>query len=98
MTMTHVALTVDRRAALDHDDGRVGRDQLDLARPVSLDRGRADDEIRPVRREMPQRHDRLSRLAEAHVVGQDRAAASRAGMRRLRPDAETAHRQARRPS
>ena len=49
---------------------------LDLARPVALHRGRADDEIRTVRREMPQRHDRLSRLAEAHVVRQDRAAAS----------------------
>ena len=45
----------------------------DLARPVSLDRGGADDQPGSAGREVPQRDDRLARLAEAHVVGEDRA-------------------------
>ena len=63
----------DRRAALDHQDGGVRRDDADLTRPVALDGGRADDQPGPAGREVPQRDDRLARLAEAHVVGEDRA-------------------------
>ena len=82
----------DRRAALDHEDGRLRRHQRDLTSPVSFDRGRTDHEVRPCRREMPQRHDRLSRLAEAHVVREDRAAPP---SRNAPPDwCETDHRQA----
>ena len=47
-----------------------------FARPVRLTEAGADDQIRPVRRDVTERDDRLSRLAQAHVVGQDRAPAA----------------------
>ena len=61
-----------RRCACD----RRGTRREDLARPVPLDGGGDDDEPRAVRRGLGERDDRLAGLAEAHVVGEDRAAAA----------------------
>ena len=66
----------DRRRAFDDEHGCGGRHQRDLTRPVTLHRGRTDDEVRTAGRHMAERDDGLSRLAEAHVVGQDGAAAA----------------------
>ena len=63
-------------AAFDDADGGAGDRLLDLARPVALHRGGADDEIRPAGGGMAEGHDRLPRLAEPHVVGEDGAAAA----------------------
>ena len=53
--------------------GGVRRDDGNLARPVLFDRRRTDDQPGSAWREVPQRDDRLARLAEAHVVGEDGA-------------------------
>lgn len=47
-------------------------DKQDLTPPVQLQRGGADDEDRPVRRRALHRDDRLARLAETHVVAEER--------------------------
>ena len=44
---------------------------MDFARPVPLDRCRANDEVGTVRRGFAQRDHGLPGLAEAHVVGED---------------------------
>lgn len=63
------------------DDRRgLARGARDLARPLRLERSRADDEdaARLARlAEVLGRGDRLERLSEAHVVGEDRAARRR---------------------
>ena len=63
----------DRRGAVDDLDVGCRVRDGQLARPVALDRCRAHDQPASAGREMPQRHDRLARLAEAHVVGENRA-------------------------
>ena len=50
-----------------------GRDERNFARPVAFDGGGTHDQTASAGREVPQRDDRLARLAEAHVVGEDRA-------------------------
>ena len=71
--MTHSAVgdagavpSITRTAESARDDGN-------LARPVALDGCRTDDQTASAGREVPQRDDRLARLAQAHVVGEDRA-------------------------
>ena len=61
------------RRPFDHEDGGIGRDDGDFARPVALDGGGTHDQTASAGREVPQRDDRLARFAEAHVVGEDRA-------------------------
>jgi len=60
----------------EHLDSRIGVHQADLARPVELQRGRADDEEHARGGGLLQRDDGLARLAQAHVVAQDGAAAA----------------------
>ena len=62
-----------RPRSFDDQDRGIRRDDGDLARPVSLDRSWTDNEAGSAWREVAQRDDRLSRLAEAHVVGEDGA-------------------------
>ena len=62
-----------RARAFDDVHGVVRGDQGDLARPVALDRRRADDEPLPLGRGVAERGDRLPRLAEPHVIGEDGA-------------------------
>ena len=66
-------ILVGRSSRADHLDPCGGIDHADLAPPVQLERCRADDEDRPVRRRDLHGGDRLAGLAEAHVVAEDGA-------------------------
>ena len=76
MTIVHSGAVRRRGAAFDDQDRAAGAIAGDFARPVALHRRGADDEVRAAGCGMAQRHDRLPRLAEAHVVGEDGAAAA----------------------
>jgi len=63
------------RGAVDDVDVGVGRHELDLTSPVELDGRRADHQVRAVGGCLTDGDDRLARLPEPHVVGQDGTAA-----------------------
>ena len=85
VTTTSLADRVDQRvvgepvAAVVEVDAQRRREPLDLGDPLARDAHRADDERRPERvvaelLALGEEHrDRLHRLAEPHVVGEDRA-------------------------
>ena len=60
-------------SAADHLDRRFGIDEPDLSPPVELQRGRADHQDRALGRGDLHGHDRLARLPEPHVVGENRS-------------------------
>ena len=69
------------RAALEHGHAQPGRKTFGLAAPVVHDRRRRHDQRRPERgivlAQVQQPHECLHGLAQAHVVGQNRAHAER---------------------
>ena len=69
----HVARDTLRACAFDDVHGVVRGGQGDLARPIALDRRRADDEPLALGRGVAERGDRLPRLAETHVIREDGA-------------------------